>query len=360
MPARSLLLFRRCRQLLLALSLGLGLTTHAPQALAEPTQERADALFLQGKAAAQAKNWNEAHRLLSLAWQLKQSYDIASNLGQVAYLLGKHAEAAQHVAFALRHYPPTADADQKAKAQSLLELVRQEVASLHVSVSHPDAEVFVDGQPQGRASELPPELFVEPGPRRVVARLADESVQRDLQTKTGGDYRVQLDLSPQNPGEPPPAAASVPPPAAAQPGPATADTPPPGSSRSTGLEPKTMALIAGGGLTLASVVGLTVSSIQHARAADRVDAYGNKVGGGDPSACLQGSGDCEKLKQAADDWEQSGQLQNIFLAASLGFAGATVVTYLVWPDSSEQSAGSARLQPLITPQTRALVLSGSF
>src|SRR5688500_10324938 len=61
----------------------------------ESPQDRADALFLQGKAAAQAKNWDEAHRLLAQAWELKQSYDIASNLGQVAYLLGKHAEAAQ-------------------------------------------------------------------------------------------------------------------------------------------------------------------------------------------------------------------------------------------------------------------------
>src|SRR6187551_3088835 len=66
-------------------------------------QDRADALFLQGKAAAQAKNWDEAYQLLAQAWELKQSYDIASNLGQVAYLLGKHAEAAQHVLFALRH-----------------------------------------------------------------------------------------------------------------------------------------------------------------------------------------------------------------------------------------------------------------
>src|SRR6187455_542588 len=137
----------------------------------ESPQDRADALFLQGKAAAQAKNWDEAHKLLAQAWQLKQSYDIASNLGQVAYLLGKHAEAAQHVSFALRHYPATGDAEQKQKIQDLLDMVRQKVSSLSLQVTPLEAEVLIDGAAAGRANALPLELFVEPGERVITARL---------------------------------------------------------------------------------------------------------------------------------------------------------------------------------------------
>ena len=138
------------------------------------SQDRADALFLQGKAAAQAKNWDEAHTLLAQAWELKQSYDIAGNLGQVAYLLGKHAEAAQHVSFALRHYPATGDAEQKQKTQDLLDMVRQKVSSLSVQVTPLEAEVLVDGAPAGHAGELPPELFVEPGERVITAPAGGE------------------------------------------------------------------------------------------------------------------------------------------------------------------------------------------
>ena len=359
-PRTSLDAKSRCCQLVLALGLSLALGSVSPAASAESRQDRADALFLQGKAAAQAKHWDEAHRLLKEAWQLKQSYDIASNLGQVAYLLGKHAEAAQHVSFALAHYPPTADTEQKQKAESLLELVRGEVASIRLSVSHPDAEILVDGQPQGRAALMPAELFVEPGQRRVVARLDSERVERVVRAEKGGQYQVQLNLSPEAPAPPVVAAAAPAPGGSEASGPA--DSAPDPSSPTSGLEPKHVALIVGGGLTLVSGVGFAVFAIQHSRAVSDIDSYHARFGASAaPNACNQSvnNGDCQKLKDAVDARERSGRLRTVFLASGVGFAGATLLTYLLWPDSPG-SPDSAQLNPMLTPESQGLLLSGSF
>jgi hypothetical protein len=346
----------------------------APGAHAQ-AEDRADDLFIQGKAAAQAKDWEQAHQLLSEAWQLKKSYDIASNLGQVAYLLGKHAEAAQHVAYALRHYPATGDAEQKQKTQSLLDLVRQEVSSLALNVSHGEAEILIDGSSAGRAAALPPELFVEPGERTIVARLGGERALRELTAKPGHHYRLDLVLS-----SPKAAAASSAPDESFQDSSAIAPRPSepgiedraPPEGRSA-LAPKHIALIVGGGLTLASGVGLAIYTVKRAEAESDVDVARHRVeaGSGGSSSCAQSqTQSCRDLGQAVDDWESAGRGRNVFLGTTIGLGAATLATYLLatywlWPDSSENNGSpTAHSSPTVTPilsaDQQGLLLSGSF
>lgn len=328
---------------------------------AQAGRDRADELFLQGKAAAQAKKWNEAHQLLAEAWQLKQSYDIASNLGQVAYLLGKHAEAAQHVSFALRHYPATGDSEQKQKAQSLFDMVRQKVSSLSLQVTPSDAEVLVDGEPAGRASSLPPELFVEPGERIISAELGGERVQREVNAKPGGHYRLELTLAGVDA-----AAAAAAPGAIAEPAqPANSSFPPPDSAppSKSGLQPKHIALIVGGALTLASGVVLGVYAAKRSKAESDLDTYRARVQeeSGDPTACATSNSQaCRDLANATDDWESAGRARNIFLATTIVLGAGTVATFLLWPSDDSSSGPSASLTPVLDPGQPGLVLSGSF
>ena len=318
-------------------------------------QDRADELFLQGKAAAQAKNWDEAHQLLQEAWALKQSYDIASNLGQVAYLLGKHAEAAQHVSFALRHYPATGDAEQKQKAKDLLDMVRQKVSSLSVQVTPPEAEVFVDGTSAGRASALPPELFVEPGERTVIARLEGEAVERHVSAKPGGQYKLDLALAASTP-------AAVP--VAAEPEPASHSPSEPTDTAPSGFQNKHIAVIVGGVLTVGSGVALGIYASKRSKAKSDIETYQARVEdeSSDPNACAHSnSAACQDLAEARDDWETSGRAINVLLPTTIVLFGATaaVATYVFWPSDSDESSGTA-LTPVLTPEQQGLLLSGSF
>jgi tetratricopeptide (TPR) repeat protein len=345
---------------LLAVTISLGSPETAraqaqPQSEAASPQDRADALFLQGKAAAQAKNWDEAHKLLAQAWQLKQSYDIASNLGQVAYLLGKHAEAAQHVSFALRHYPATGDAEQKQKAQDLLDLVRQKVSSLSFRVSPREAEVFVDGASVGSASALPPELFVEPGERMVTARLEGETVERHVAAKAGGHYNLELTLSNSSAA---PVAAAVP--SQADDAPAQPeDTPPPSDSA---IQTKYIVIGVGAALTIGSGVALGIFASKRSKAESDIDTYKARVEeeSDDPTACARNeSQSCEDLAQAYDDWESSGRARNIFLGTTLTLFAGTVAAYFLWPSDSDEPSTTA-ITPVVTPEHQGLLLSGSF
>jgi hypothetical protein len=326
----------------------------------ESPQDRADALFLQGKAAAQAKNWEEAHTLLVQAWQLKQSYDIASNLGQVAYLLGKHAEAAQHVSFALRHYPATGDADQKRKTQDLLDMVRRKVSSLSVQVTPLEAEVLIDGASAGRASALPPELFVEPGVRVITARLDSESVEREVAAKPGGHYNLELILANTTPA----AALATGPQNTEGNGASGAPAEPADSAtpRQSGFENKHIALIVGGALTVGSGVALGIYASKRSKAESDIETYQARVEdeSNEPNACANSNSEaCQDLAQASDDWETSGQMRNIFLATTVVLAAGTVATYFLWPSPADEQA-STSLTPILTREHQGLLFSGTF
>ncbi len=352
---------------LLALAFSVFALGIAPNVAAQTTEDRADALFQQGKAAAEAKDWQHAHQLLVQAWQLKQSYDIASNLGQVAFLLGKHAEAAQHVSFALRHFPATGDAEQKQKAQSLLDMARREVSSFKIHVSREEAEVLIDGGRQGVASNLPPELFVEPGEHTVTARFGSERVQRDIDARAGQGYRIELVLG--QPDTSAPAASPVrtaPGSFPAEPGRGSlvADTSP--SEPGPALEARSVALIAGGVLTLASGVALGIYAVKRSRAASDVDTYQARAQedgpGTNPCAGDSPSSDCRALADAASDWESTGRARNILLGTTVVLGVATAATFLLWPESKSGSEASAlpSVAPVLDAEQQGVMLTGSF
>lgn len=319
-------------------------------------QDRADSLFLQGKAAAQAKKWDEAHALLERAWALKQSYDIASNLGQVAYLLGKHAEAAQHVSFALRHYPATGDAEQKRKAQDLLALVRQKVSSLSIRVSPGDAEVFVDGASAGRANALPPELFVDPGERTVEARLGGEVVERRVSAEPGGNYKLELTFANASTAAAPLAATD---PVSTSHAPMQPSEYPP--TGGPALETKHIAVIVGGALTVGTGIALGVYASKRSNAKSDVEASRDRIEEHTtgPNPCANGGPqECRDLARARDDWESSGRALNILVPTTAVLFAGTVAAYFLWPNDSAPAA--AALTPVLTPEKQGVLLTGSF
>lgn len=166
--------------------------------------DEADRLFAEGGAAFDAQKYEDALRAFEAAWKLRQSYDIAGALAQAEMQTGKHRDAAQHLAFALRTFPATGNGDLRRTLEAAFAGLKKEVASVRVLVNVDGADVRVDGVSVGR-TPLADEVFVGPGTRIVEARLARHvSASRKLDAKKGVAEKVELVLLPEDPktGEP--------------------------------------------------------------------------------------------------------------------------------------------------------------
>lgn len=184
---------------LLPLSLFCPIATSAAEPEGPPTkpaasEDEADKLYHQGNDALDAGRKEEAYDLYKQAFALKKSFDIAANLGSVELNLNKPRDAAEHLAFSLRLFSPTADQSKRPKVQQLLDEARALVATLRIKVNVAGALVSVDGQQVGQAP-IEYEIFVDPGRRVVEARLAEHVTARAEKTlEKGTSSEVELIL----------------------------------------------------------------------------------------------------------------------------------------------------------------------
>lgn len=190
---------------LTALGLLLLLATSSWAQSPAPADE-VDAIFFQAKAAFDGGKLKQAYELYRSAWALRRTHDIAGNLAQVELALGKKRDAAEHLAFALAHFPPTVSArsDRHAKLKKVFEDLRKDVAMLRIQVSVAGAKVAIDGAPVGDAP-LAPEVFVDPGTHIVEATLSGyKPAQAPVQAAKGSAQDVVLTMSADLPVAPPP------------------------------------------------------------------------------------------------------------------------------------------------------------
>src|SRR4051812_7384647 len=67
--------------------------------------EKADELYRQGNEAYKQNRLKDAYGFYREAWNLKQSYDIAGNLGAVELAINLPRDAAEHLIHSLRQFP---------------------------------------------------------------------------------------------------------------------------------------------------------------------------------------------------------------------------------------------------------------
>jgi tetratricopeptide (TPR) repeat protein len=146
----------------LLVACALSVPAHAQSNSAD--SDRANLLFKKGKVAFNDGKFDDALRIYSEAWRLKQSPDIAANLAQTESELGKHRDAAEHFAFALAHLLPSSTDEQKKALADGLDVEKKEVGTLHVTLEPGDASLSLDDSPV----ILPPsgDIFVVPGEHR--------------------------------------------------------------------------------------------------------------------------------------------------------------------------------------------------
>src|SRR5262245_51434311 len=78
-----------------------GVASSQPVLSSEDSAKLADAYFLRGKALLKEGDVKGAYREYKACWDLRKTYDIAANLGNVEYELGLPRDAAEHLAFSI-------------------------------------------------------------------------------------------------------------------------------------------------------------------------------------------------------------------------------------------------------------------
>ncbi|WP_437735032.1 hypothetical protein [Sorangium sp. So ce1335] len=152
---------------------------------------RAVRRYSDGVAAAREGRWPEAYAAYLEAWRLKQHFQIAANLARAELRIGKHRDAAEHISFFLREAEGVSDSD-RALARQMLDEARAHIATLSLVVSRAGATVLVDGVPVG-TSPLGREVYVEPGERRLEARIEGEApAQTSAALAPGASQEVEL------------------------------------------------------------------------------------------------------------------------------------------------------------------------
>lgn len=136
---------------------------------ADPGKE-AEEHYLRGKVLLKTGDVKGAYLEYKASWNLKQSYDIAANLGNLELDQGMPRDAAEHLAFALRTVAVTVPQDRIEAMRDLFSKARRLVGAASIKVNVPGAEILVDGRTVGR-SPLDGEIFLDPGKRTIEARL---------------------------------------------------------------------------------------------------------------------------------------------------------------------------------------------
>jgi hypothetical protein len=311
-------------------------------------QDDADAHFRRGNDLYRAEKLVEAEQAYEAAWAMKKAHDIAANLGYTEDYLGKHREAATHLAWAVKNWPPTGKADKRDYTVKRFAEVRQKVGALRVSVSRPGAQVFVDGESVGLAP-LDDEVFVDPGTRTVEAKLEGfEGAPVKVDASAGGTLEVNLELSAIKPKE---ALKPVVPE-----GPVVDES---------AVKQRRIIIIAGAG---AAVVGLGLGIGFTAAANGKSSDAGAQRGAlGTASACYAQSGSptpaCAELEATVKSQETlTNAAIGSFVAGGLLAAGTAAFGIWQWmsPPMVHRSTPSARLVPVVSPTQAGAAVVGAW
>jgi hypothetical protein len=307
-----------------------------------PAPDQADGYFRQGNSLYKDQRWAEARTAFESAWRLKKAHDIAANLAYAEMKLGKWRDAAEHLAFAVKSWPPTGKADKRDYAIERLQLAKKEVGTLTIQIDVPRADVLVDGVLVGQAP-LADEVFADPGSHTIEAKRAGyQDAKQTVLAEKGGAQTVTLVLLP----------VVLPPPA-----------PPPPVTRT--WRPGTALLVTGAALAVAGLTtgaGLTLAANGKRASADALRV---KLGGGAPvcagmpapsvaSDCAAFAGDA-----ASRDALSRGAVAGFVLGGAFGLATAGLGAWAASsPNGERRTTGGVRVVPFAGADGGGLIAVG--
>lgn len=181
--------------LLFALALAAASLIASP-ALANEAQTQFD----KGNAAFEAEKYEDALAAYKAAWKLNKSHDLAFMLGRAEMELGKLKDAAEHLTYALAHFPLSGDQELRENIETSLAQVKKSVATVRIKSQTKDVSVTIDGA-RVEPATLESEVFLPAGKHTIEATAPGyRPMRRPFDFKGGEDEQVTLNLTPDSVG----------------------------------------------------------------------------------------------------------------------------------------------------------------
>jgi hypothetical protein len=256
--------------------------------------------------------------------------------------LGHWRGAAEHLTYAFKTFPTAGKPEQKKLLEQTLSKVLAQVAALTITVSVDKAEVFVDGTSVGTAP-LAGVVFVEPGARKVEARLAGyETAAVTVDAAKGGASEVPLVMKREVlvQGPPPVPPVVTPKPRGVAPGVVL------GALAGAALVPGIALVVVGANKHATDVsLGQTITAAHHScvAGAANLDAQCSTL---------------QSTSSAADTLSRAG----VGALVGAGALAAGMVGYFLWPESKAGAPASGRVRavPVVSTTGGGMFVSGAF
>ena len=293
-------------------------------------------LFRQGLGAFNTGQVEEARALFRQAWAVRPSADIAMQLAQTEIDLGKYADAAEHLEYALANFTPSITDKMRAVAKQAYLDVIQRVAKLSLTVSPAGAEVFINGQSVGRAP-LGRSIYADTGTCVLAARNGSAEDTKTLLAEAGQEVSVTLTVQPRA-QEPPTVSNSGQPPAEAKPTPPAVRSTP--AALPSAPHRSIIPVIIAGSVAAVGIgtgIGLRVQSNSEY---DKASALRAKVAPGNCTTDLTHQADCSSLRSSLSKTDRERNWATAsFVVGGVALLGAA--TYWFWPRSGSSQASKA-------------------
>jgi hypothetical protein len=305
----------------LLLSLSLSLVAHA--------DDPADVLYREGTEALSAGNAPLAYEKLKSAFAIRPSVDIAANLALVEQQLGHERDAAEHLAFAIKVFPPSGKPEVKRRLEDDLAKLEQKLG--RVQVQCPGGTTLQIGDRTVGLSPIATQ-YVEPGKHMVQGKHPEHgNAKVTIELAPGQKLDVTLELQP--------ADAQIAPPPTDRPEPLVPDEPV--------VAPKPWWPYAVFGGVAAAGLG---AGLGFTFAAGSKSSEAETIAAGIDGGCTPGAttGPCGELQSAIDGHN------GLRIGSYVGFgvAGAAAVGALVYalvPASNVELSADTALLPVVGP-----------
>ncbi len=325
-----------------------GLGPMQAPAESEAMTDKARDLYMEGRTLYGQRAWDKAHAAFLAAWSLKKHWQIAGMLGHCEVQLGRHRDAAEHLAFAVRTGSPSANPSELKVLQDQLAEVKRKVGVVSVQVEGQQAEVLMDGRVVG-TSPLHDPLFVDPGEYVLKARTADRTSSEVKVTVGAGSVKeIMLRLDRGVEAEPSPAT------------PAGSSAGPKGEGERAEGNVLYPVLFASSGALF--VGGAVLGGVFWSKASGNADDVNGLRDSLPSDGCANPAhaSDCARLAEARDDYDSNRTRRNIALVVGgVGLVGAGVTGYL-WMQESKPEPRALTVLPFSDGATAGVVAAGSF
>ena len=291
---------------------------------------RAKELYEMGNKLYDEQKWAEAEAAYQSAWNLRKSFDLAGNLGDVEMQLGQFRDAAEHLSYAYDEFPTGGKPEVREALGKRIEEARQQVGVLHIKANVIGARLYVDGKLVGQ-SPLEKGVFVDVGQRVIEARLdGHDDVLKTVDVAKGSSADVDLKVVPKVNGPAP-----------------------------SGNGKRIAIIAVGAGLAAAGLgtgIGFWVAASGKTSDAEGIRA--NLKPGACPGTEAGVIASCTSLKSTLQDHDTYFNVgTGMFVAGAL--LGAGTVAYVVTTKKRSSSVGLQAI-PVMTPTLAGVSLSGRF